>query len=112
MTDKIHRIDENIVELKQHSMDKWSLQLNGLEVAVGYGGLKKGRLQFHNMVQALLNTDYGYEEFVQDRVETDAMPENSEDASRYVLSRVYNDGSVEDLDYSDDRIELVELLRE
>ena len=100
-----------MVELEEHTLDKWSVWLNGVEILAGYGELKKGRLEFNNVVEALKNADYSYEEFVQDRVETDAMPE-SESAERYVLSRVYSNGDVDDLNYSDDRIELVKLLRE
>jgi len=77
----------------------------------GFGGIRRGRLRFNETVEALKNADYGYEEFVQDRVETEAMPD-SETAERYVLSRVYSNGDVDDFDYSDDRMELVELLRE
>lgn len=46
--------------------------------------------------------------FIQDRVKTNAMPD-SEGASRYVLSKVYPNGDVENMAYSDDRNELQEI---
>jgi len=111
MTSRIHRIDDNIVTLQKHSLDKWAVFLNGREISAGFGGVERGKLSFNETVEALKTTDYEFEEFVHDRVETDAMPD-SESAERFVLSRVYSDGSVDDLNYSEDKSELVELLKE
>ena len=111
MTHRIHRIDNNIVKLQKHSQDKWAVSVNGREISAGLGGVETGKISFNDTVEALKSKDYDYEEFVQDRVETDAMPE-SESAERYVLSRVYKDGDVDDLNYSDDKSELVELLKQ
>jgi len=102
----IHRVDNHIIKLEKHSLDKWSLKLNNEEIAAGFGGLKRGKLAYHATISALKNTDYKYEEFVQDRVKTDAMPDN--DAARYVLSRVYSDGDVDDITYHDDDEKLIE----
>ena len=111
MTHRIHRIDNDIVTLQKHSLDKWAVFLNGREISAGFGGVERGKIYFNETVEALKNKGYEYEEFVQDRVETDAMPD-SESAERFVLSRVYSDGSVDDLNYSDDESELVELLKQ
>jgi len=107
MTERIHNVDGNIVELEKHSQDKWEVLLNGEGVAVGFGGLKKGGLRFDNMVDALKASGYEFEEYIVDRGD-----DKEEIESQFVLMEELPDGSLEDLNFSDDKSELQRILRE
>jgi len=107
MTHKVHRIDDNVVELYIPETGQQSITVNGQEVVTRKGAEQSLGKVFNTLVESLKETDYEYEEFVHEQEGWE-----EEGISQFVLTRVYSNGDVDGIEYGDNRQELQELVKQ
>lgn len=104
--EQIHQVDDDTVKLETMFDGTKYLELNGTVVMKGFvcDELEDFEHRFDMLVEALKKTGYEYEDYIVDRE-----GELEAGESRFVLLREYPDGSLEDMDFSDEREELLKL---
>lgn len=102
--ERIHQVDDDIVKLETLPDGKKYLELNGTVIMKGYfsDDIEDFEDCFDSLVEGLKESGWEFEDFIVDR---DGELEDGE--SRFVLVREYPDGSLDDLNFSDERTELV-----
>lgn len=95
-------------------VERETIKTYNIETAELFSQYRRNEIQGFQLINSLhhladeLATELNPDVFIQDREKTDSMPDN-EHSSRYVLTKVYPNGDVDDIAYSDDPGELEEI---